>query len=62
MTVPISSQAAAEYVNLLGRSASLTLQSATQRVTRFANDNPVWIAVGIVVLLLLIWWTRPRAR
>ena len=62
MSVSSSSQAAAEYFGVMANSAATALQSTTLRVSRFAMDNPAWIAVSILVVLLLIWWSRPRAR
>ena len=46
----------------MGMSAARAFQTATQSIIRFVMDNPVWIAIGIVLLLILIWWSRPRAR
>ena len=57
-----STQAAAEYFGVVAQNAATAFRSTTQRVSRFVMDNPVWIAVAIVLLLVLIWWSRPKAR
>ena len=62
MLLSAPTQAAAEYVSLVGRSAGQSIQALAYNAQRFIQDRPLWVAAGVVGLILLIWLTRPRRR
>lgn len=55
-----SSQAAAEYVGVTGRSALQTFEVASGNALQYVQSNPAIIVVLGVLAILLIWFTRPR--
>ena len=57
-----STQAAAEYVALIGRNAATTVQGLGQSAMRFIDDNPVAVAIAVVAFVVLIFLTRARTR
>ncbi len=57
-----SSQAVAEYVGIVAKNAANVFQAALQGGARAVQDRPVLVAVAVVLVLVLFWWTRPKAR
>ena len=56
-----ASQAAAEYVGVVGQTAVSTAQRLVGDASLWISDHPVPTAVAVLVLISLFWLTRGRA-
>jgi len=54
-----TSQAAAEYVGVVGRSAFQTFEATAGNAMNFMESHPVILVVLGVLAVLLFWATRP---
>ncbi|UCC24396.1 MAG: hypothetical protein JSU98_11740 [Gemmatimonadales bacterium] len=55
-----STQAAAEYGAVVAQSAATKVQIIADQASRWVGDHPGLVGVGVGLLVLVIWASRPR--